>query len=143
MKNPIDKDKVTDTPGTLAYPHTIGSLVIKPEDKGRIKTRALSAMHEQTSTQLGQIQKQVELLLAQANEIRQRIDISEKIYMADIPFEPIIGKEYHLYELRGDCKLLLVGPTEWGRSKPVGLNFISTVRLQSDHTWVLIIPDVF
>lgn len=138
MKNPIDKDKVTDAPGTLAYPHTIGSVVIRPEDEGRIKTRALSAMQEQTATQLGQIQKQVELLLSQANEIRQRVEISEKIYQSDIPFEPIIGREYHLYESNGRHRLMLIGPAEWGRSKRDHLNFVASVKLLSDHTWAII-----
>lgn len=138
MKNPIDKDKVTDSPGTLAYPHTIGSIVIKPEDKGKIKTRALSAMHEQTALQLGQIQKQVELLLTQANEIKQRVEVSEKIYAADMPFEPLIGKEYHLYESHGKYLLMLIGPNEWGKSKKEYLNFISSVKLQSDHTWLIL-----
>ncbi|MGZ3902657.1 MAG: DUF2452 domain-containing protein [Bacteroidia bacterium] len=103
--NPIDKDKVTENPGTLPYPHTIGSVVIKPEDKGKIKTRALMAMQEQTNAQLRQIQEQVELLLAQANEITQRVEISERIYQSEIPFEPLIGMVYHLYELNGVNRL--------------------------------------
>lgn len=135
MKNPIDKDKVAENPGLLAYPHTVGGIVVKPEDKGKIKSRALSAMQEQTATQLGQIQKQVEVLLAQANEIRQRVDVSEKIYQSEIPFEPIIGKDYHLYESNGIYRLMLIGPEEWGRSKKEYLNFIATVKLLSDHTW--------
>lgn len=121
----------------MAYPHTIGSVVIRPEDMGRVKTRALSAMQEQTTLQLTQIQKQVELLLKQANEVRQRVEISEKIYQSDIPFEPVIGKEYHLYESEGRYRLMLIGPQEWGRSKKEHLHFVATVKLLSDHTWML------
>ena len=32
-KGVIDKDKITETPGTLPYPHTIGSAEIKPFKK--------------------------------------------------------------------------------------------------------------
>lgn len=138
MKNPIDKDKTTDIPGLIQYPHHIGSLVIKPEDAGKIKSRALSAMYEQTGSQLNQIQKQVELLLAQANEIKQRLEISEKIYQAEFRFEPIIGKEYHLYESEGVYRLMLIGPLEWGRSAKRNLNFIATVKLLHDHTWTIL-----
>lgn len=138
MQNPIDKDKVADQPGLISYPHTIGSVVVKPEDRGRIKSRALSAMQEQTSSQLKQIQKQVELLLQQAQKIKERIDVSEKIYSAELSFEPFIGKTYHLYEQNGKYKLMLVGPDEWGRSKKDNLNYIHTVRLMSDHTWEII-----
>lgn len=135
MQNPIDKDKVADNPGLLAYPHTIGSVVVKPEDNGKLKTRALSAMHEQTSAQLKQIQKQVETLLVQANDIKRRVEVSEKVYQAEMRFEPFVSKIYHLYEKEGKYQLLLIGPDEWGMSNKNNLNFISTVKLLSDHTW--------
>lgn len=137
MKNPIDKDKTADNPGLIHYPHHIGSVLIKPEDTGKVKSRALSAMYEQTGAQLHQIQKQVELLLSQAHEIKKKVEVSEKIYQSEISFEPIIGKEYHLYEAEGKYRLMLIGPNEWGRSKRDYLNFIATVKLQSDHTWLL------
>ncbi|MBL7932472.1 MAG: DUF2452 domain-containing protein, partial [Bacteroidia bacterium] len=62
MENPIDKDKVAENPGLLPYAHTVGSIVVKPEDRGQIKSRALSAMYEQTDAMLKQIQAQVETL---------------------------------------------------------------------------------
>lgn len=135
MQNPIDKDKVAENPGLLAYPHTIGSVAVKPEDNGKLKTRALSAMHEQTSAQLKQIQKQVETLLVQANDIKRRVEVSEKVYQAEMRFEPFVGKIYHLYEKEGKYQLLLIGPDEWGMSNKNNLNFVSTVKLLSDHTW--------
>ena len=72
MINPIDKDKVAENPGLLPYAHTIGSITVNPGDVGKLKSRALSAMHEQTNKQLQQIQKQAELLAMQANELRRR-----------------------------------------------------------------------
>jgi hypothetical protein len=48
-ENPIDKDKITETPSTLPYAHHVGSPVIKPIDKGRVKGNAMSAMVEQTT----------------------------------------------------------------------------------------------
>ena len=81
MINPIDKDKVAENPGLIAYPHTIGSIQIKPEDEGKLKSRALSAMREQTNRQLQQIQKQVELLAMQATEIQRRVEICKSKVM--------------------------------------------------------------
>ena len=89
--NPIDKDKVAANPHLLPYAHTVGGALIKPEDKGRIKGRAVSAMYEQTDMQLDQLRKQFELLAQQAKEIQDRVTISEKIYLADIPFSPLIN----------------------------------------------------
>lgn len=138
MVNPIDKDKVAENPGLIAYPHTIGSVVIRPEDLGKLKSKALSAMREQTDMHLLQIQKQVELLISQANEIKQRIEISEKIYTAHISFEPLIGHIYHLYKKEDNYRLMMIGPEEWGRSKPEILHYLNTVRLLSDHTWEIL-----
>jgi hypothetical protein len=138
MINPIDKDKVAENPGLLPYPHNIGSIVVQPEDVGKIKSRALSSMYEQTNTQLMQIQKQVELLLQQSNEIKKRVDISEKVYQAQISFEPFVGQTYHLYKREETYFLMMIAPHEWGRSKKETLEFIASVKLLSDHTWVLI-----
>ena len=80
IENPIDKDKVAENPGLMEYAHTIGGVVIKPEDQGKLKSRALSAMREQTNRQLAQIQKQAELLARQAQQLRKRVDLSEKIF---------------------------------------------------------------
>lgn len=133
--NPIDKDKTAEFPHLLAYPHNVGSIAVKPDDVGKLKSRALSAMYEQTDTQLLQIQQQVELLLAQANHIKNKITISEKIYGAKLSFEPFIGKTYHLYKREDEYLLMLIGPDEWGRSKKHTLEFIESVKLMSDHTW--------
>lgn len=134
FKNPIDKDKVAENPGLLPYPHHVGGIVIKPEDNGKIKSRAMVAMREQTAIQMNQIQKQVELLAQQANELRERIEMSEKIYTADLSFEPLIGHVYHLYKKESHYKLMLVGPDDWGKL-PKTLEYIGTVKMLADHTW--------
>ncbi len=135
--NSIDKDKVTDNPHNLPYAHTIGGAEIKPVDKGKVKGRAMMAMYEQTDMDLEQIRQQMELLARQAKAIKDRVRISEKIYLAEINFEPFMGKVYHLY-LResGKYVLSLVSPDEWGSTPP--FDFIATVHLLADHTWEVI-----
>lgn len=137
FKNPIDKDKVAENPGTLPYAHTIGSIVINPEDNGKIKSRALTAMREQTAIQMNQIQQQVELLMQQAGQLKKRVEISEQIYQADLSFEPLIGHTYHLYRKDGKYKLLLIGPSDWGKL-PDSLEYTGTVKMLGDHTWELL-----
>lgn len=141
MSNPVDKEKVAENPGLIPYPHNIGSLLVKPEDVGKLKSRALSAMHEQTNKHLKQIQKQAELLAFQANELRRRIEISEKIYTAECSFEHFSGHTYYLYK-KGDIhRLMMIGPDEWGRNKPMELEFLSEVKLLSDYTWEVMAPE--
>lgn len=130
-----EKEKVTETPGLIAFPHTVGSAVVRPEDRGKIKGRALAAMRDQTDRQMQQLYRQAQLLAVQAREIQKRAEISEKIYEAEMNFEPLIGHRYHLYERpEGEHLLSIIGPQEWGRSKTPG-EHMATVRLLPDHTW--------
>jgi len=118
FKNPIDPDKITETPSTLEYGHHTGSAVIKPEDQGKLKGRALSAMEHQTDMQMDQIRQQMQLLADQAKSLQDRKVISEIIYSAEMRFEPLINHIYHLYEEENRTFLLsLIAPDQWGRSK--------------------------
>ena len=134
-KNPIDPDKITETPGSLEYGHHLGSALVNPEDQGKLKGRALSAMEHQTDMQLEQIRQQMQLLADQARKLNDRKSISEFIYQAEMRFEPLINHIYHLYQ-REDARFLLslIGPGQWGRSGSQ-FTFIATVRLLADHTW--------
>ena len=135
--NPIRLDDVAENPHLLPYAHTRGGFQIKPEDKGKIKGRAVSSMYQQTDMQIDQIRQQMELLARQARLIQDRVEISEFIYHAEINFEPLIGKVYHLYERNnGKHTLSMVGPREWGPNPP--LVFIATVKLLADHTWEIL-----
>ncbi|WP_224999199.1 DUF2452 domain-containing protein [Cesiribacter sp. SM1] len=130
-----EREKATELPGLIAFPHTVGSAVIRPEDKGKIKGRALAAMRDQTQRQMQQLYRQAQLLADQAREIQKRAEVSEKIYEAEMNFEPHIGHQYHLYQRpEGEHLLSMIGPGEWGRSKKPG-EHIASVKLLPDHTW--------
>ncbi|MEM7103777.1 MAG: DUF2452 domain-containing protein [Bacteroidota bacterium] len=138
FENPIDKDKVAENPGFLPYAHSVGGAVVKPEDKGKIKGRAMKAMEQQTNIQLTQIQEQIQLLAKQARQIQERVEVSIKIYQAVMGFEPVIDKIYHLYEKKdGSWIMSLLSPEEWGRSFPYEKH-ISSAKLLADHTWKLL-----
>ncbi|MDW7693503.1 DUF2452 domain-containing protein [Flammeovirgaceae bacterium SG7u.111] len=130
-----EKLKTTETPSTLPYAHTVGGAVIKPENKGKIKSRAMMAMQQQTEAQMEQLYQQMKLLADQANEIKAKVRISERIYMAEMSFEPLINHVYHLYKKEeGKDMLSMVAPGEWGR-KQKKIEFLATVKLMADHTW--------
>lgn len=136
--NPIDPDKITENPHNLPYAHNTGSAVVKPEDTGKLKGRAMNAMEHQTDMQLDQIYKQMQLLAEQAKGLQSRKNVSEKIYGAEMRFEPLINHVYHLYQKEDKKYLLsLIAPDQWGRSKK-SFEFVATVRLLADHTWDVI-----
>ncbi len=132
--NPIDEDNITENPKGLEYPHHRGSQLVKPEDTGKVKGRALAAMEQQTNRQMDQIQEQIELLAKQANKLKSRVEISETIYTAKMNFEPLVGHDYFLYETDDHHFLLsLLSPAEWGRTLPH--LYKAKVSLLADHTW--------
>ena len=135
----IDLDKLKDlsveNPGLISFPHTLGSALVKPEDKGRIKGLAMAAMEEQTTTQLRQLYDQMKVLAEQAQAIKSRVQVSERVYQAQINFNPVIGKEYFLYKKSsGKDVLSMIAPEEWGKTIPYD-KFVAKIKLLSDHTW--------
>ncbi len=129
------KLKVAENPGLLPYAHHVGSPAIKPEDAGKVKGKSLLAMYQQTDNQLAQVYKQVELMLAQAQAIQNRRIVSERIYRAQMPSEPVIGQTYYLYKRDDTTDVVsLVAPHEWGRSFKFKA-YIATIQLMADRTW--------
>jgi hypothetical protein len=120
----------------LPYSASVSGAVIRANEEGMIKHKALTAMEEQTNMQLNQIRKQIELLALQAQEIQKRKDLSLMIYDAKLSFKPNIGQTYYLYEKNdGNHMLSLVSPKEWGAAGPFK-KFIAGVKLLADHTWM-------
>jgi hypothetical protein len=119
----------------LPYSASVSGAVIKANEEGIIKHKALTAMEEQTNMQLEQIRKQIELLALQAHEIQKRKELSLMIYGANLSFKPNIGQTYYLYERNdGSSMLSLVSPKEWGPNGPFK-KFVAAVQLLADHTW--------
>ncbi|MEZ4937708.1 MAG: DUF2452 domain-containing protein [Crocinitomicaceae bacterium] len=138
--NPIDPDKITESPNSIEYPHHLGSAIVKPEDKGRIKGNAMAAMESQTDMQLHQIYEQMQLLAEQARKIEKRKEVSEIIYAAEMRFQPLINHIYHLYQRENGTYILsLVPPEQTQFSKNMSnWEIIASVKLLADHTWEIL-----
>ena len=80
----------------------------------------------------------MQTLAEQAKYLKKRVSISERIYLADMGFDPVYNKSYYLFQREnGEDVLTMVSPEEWGRSNPYK-KFIAQVRLLSDHTWEIV-----
>lgn len=135
QENPIDIKMVADNPGLMEYATSAGSAIIRPEDMGKVKGKAQLAMRQQTFDQLEKLYRQIELLSVQASEIKDRIEVSERIYDAKMSFEPVINHSYYLYERKDGLDVLsMVAPEEWGRRLPFN-HFLAKALLLADHTW--------
>jgi hypothetical protein len=133
--NPINIDKVAENPGLMEFPHHVGSAMIKPEDRGKIKSKALTSMQEQTNLQLKNLYDQMKLIADQANNIKKRIEVSEMIYDAQYKFDPLVGHIYYLYKNnKGDNILSMLSPQDWGNSLPYS-ETLAKVKMLGDYTW--------
>lgn len=144
QSNLLDPEKiVTNTEiyhkqfSVLPYSASVTGAVIKHNEEGLIRHKALTSMEEQTNMQLEQIRKQIELLALQAKEIVTRKELSMLIYESKLNFAPIVGQHYYLYETKENSHILsMIAPNEWGRRPMPYKSFVSMVKLLADHTWV-------
>lgn len=132
------KLKTADMPALLEYAHNVGGFAIAPTDQGQIKGHARQAMMEQTQDQLQMIYQQMKTLAEQVKDIKTRVHISDLIYQADLPFTPVIGKNYFLYQRKSGGQFLsLLSPEDW-KEKMGDKTFLAEVKLNADHTWKVI-----
>jgi hypothetical protein len=117
----------------LSYAHQRGGFIVRPEDMGKVKGKAIEAMEYQVEAQMKQIYQQVETLARQAKVLKERAQVSYKIYQCEMRSDPVINQLYYLYErANGSTFLSLISPTEWGMSQ---IKFVAKARLLADHTW--------
>ncbi len=123
-------------PGLMEYAHHVGSFSIEKLNQEEMKNSALQIMHQQTEIQLGQIYEQVELLAKQALKIKERSNISRRIYKAKISFQPVPGNTYFLYQKKNNDEIIsLISPDEWGTEHSD--IFIAKIKLLADYTWMV------
>ena len=120
------------------YAISVSSPKIEPVDKRMLVANAHESMQHQAEQQILMLRKQAQLLIQQAKEIEERLEMSHAIYKADLNFEPIIHGIYHLYQKEDGSQVLsMIAPYEWGKSATFQ-TFLHTVRLLPDRTWEIL-----
>lgn len=136
--DPLKKDALYQGQDKFSpIPLTVSSPKINPIDKRLVKATAFETMQYQANQQISIIKQQAELLMEQARKIEERMEISRKIYEADLNFEPVIGTTYHVYEKNGRTVLSLVAPNEWGKKMPFD-HHVCSATLLGDKSWDLV-----
>jgi hypothetical protein len=80
----------------------------------------------------------VEVLPKQAEEIRQRLELTDMVHAAKYDFQIAHGNTYWLlYDRRKDCtRLSINGPADWSTGIPEGYEYITRVKWLGDYTWI-------
>ena len=95
------------------------------------RKQSLSVMEHHANRQIASLQEQANVLIRQAQEIKDRVKLAYSIEQAIYNFEPITMKEYSLYEHKGTLILTLIEPF----NSPPYDKFLTTVRKLGDSTW--------
>ena len=98
-----------------------------------VKNDSLTAMEHHANKQIELLREQANLLVKQAEEIRNRVELARLISTARFGFKPVLLKPYYLYkDKEGNLTMTLIAPEEW--DSPYG-ECIATVRQLGDSTW--------
>jgi len=100
----------------------------------------LITMEHHANRQIDSLKKQAALLVEQATEIRNRMELAQLISTAEYSFTPIMLKEYYLYERSGKYILTLIAPEEWDGKIPYG-ECVARVRQLGDSSWEEVLDD--
>lgn len=119
------RDKSTDKPGLLPYPHHIGSSPIKVENTTTFVNRGVNKVNHEFKDRFERLRKEYESLL-------EEYEWNKIIYESDLRFEPVVGEIYHLYQNDVNKFISLIGPDEWNKE------YLGTFKLNSDLKWIKI-----
>ena len=98
-----------------------------------VKNDSLTAMEHHANRQIESLREQANLLVKQAEEIRNRVELARLISTARFGFKPVLLKPYYLYrDKEGNLTMTLIAPEEW--DSPYG-ECIAKVRQLGDSTW--------
>lgn len=124
-----DEEKQKYNASILPYATNVSGPVIQVDDIGAFKQKGIQKAQKTFTAKYLELKEQWQDLVSE-------VELNNLIYSSKYSFEPIVGEVYHLYIGNDDNYFLsLIGPEEWNRE------FITSVRLNSDHKWVYLKED--
>lgn len=120
----FDEETQTYNANILPYGTNIGAPNIQPSGVSTWVNTSVSSFNHS-------FQNKIELIKKDYKDLIDEYEINDLLYKASMSFEPIIGKEYHLYfsEKKGENFLSLIPPTSWK------MDYLGSYILNNDKTW--------
>ena len=137
-------DLVTDLPASTPYPTNVGAPKFEALPIKELKDQNKMVAREHANQKLAELNEQWELVMKQADLIRKQADdvvdrvrITEWVLDSEFGFNPIVGKEYYLYtNSEKRCMFMtLLSPEMWSSGPPPHLEFVCAVKKLGDSTW--------
>jgi len=120
------------------YPVEIGgpAFDLVPVEKQKDIMINVARMH--AKQEYNRIMELVAVLQRQADEVKQRLDITDLVHAAKYSFQIYHGQCYWLAfdHRRGGTLLTQNGPTDWSTGVPEGYEYVCRVKWLGDYTWI-------
>ena len=123
------------------YPTEIGSPQFAPVPVTEHKDLMLNAARLYAQQEYNRIMELVSVLQKQAEEIKSRLDLTDRVHAAKYNFKPAQGEIYWLlWDTKDEVnRLSIMGPEDWSTGPPRQYQYITRVRWLGDYTWQEII----
>jgi hypothetical protein len=108
-----------------SYPTSVNAPKFELPNVGLVTQEASKKMMDVFEREKKEIAERIERLY------REYAD-SVRVWESKISFEPVVGKEYHLYIFNGKDTLSLISPNEWDKKE----YYVGTFTLNSDRKWI-------
>jgi hypothetical protein len=120
------------------YPTDVGgpAFDLIPVEKQKDVMINVARMH--AKQEYSRIMELVAVLQRQADEVRQRLDITDLVHEAKYDFQIFHGQCYWLAmnHRKGVTILCHLGPADWCTGKPDEYEYICRVKWLGDYTWI-------
>jgi hypothetical protein len=125
------------------YPVEVGSSFFAPVKVEDQKDISLNVAKEHAKQEYDRIMQMVEILQEQAKQLVSRLDATDLVHGTMFSFNPVYGKEYHIYlnTYLDKNQMSLIGPKNWSGNIPEHLTFVASVIKKGDSTWEYVDED--
>jgi hypothetical protein len=123
---------------SLTYPMDVGSPKFELVPVKKQKDVMLNVARLHAKQEYNRIMELVGVLQKQAEDIQQRLDLTDQVHGAVYDFQIAHGNVYWLlYDTKkGFTRLCLQGPEDWTTGKPQHYEYITRVKWLGDYTWI-------
>jgi flavin reductase (DIM6/NTAB) family NADH-FMN oxidoreductase RutF len=120
----FDEETQSYNASLLPYGTNIGAPSIVPAGVSTWVNTSVTSFNHSFNNKIELIKNEYKLLI-------KEYDVNDLLYKASMSFEPIIGKEYHLYfsDKKGNNFLSLIPPESWE------MEYLGSYILNNDKTW--------
>lgn len=120
------------------YPTEVGGPSFELVPVTKQKDIMLNVARLYAKQEYDRIVELVAVLQKQADSIKRRLEITDKVYSAAYEFQVYHDQCYWLVwdTSKNILRLVRTGPNEWSTGPPINYNYEARVRWLGDHSWI-------